>query len=193
MSGTPATGTYSAVSAGGLNSVAIRTDGKLVSWGDNRFGQVSGTPAGTYSAVSAGGPASVAIRADGSLVSWGYDGFGVVSGTPATGNYSAVSAGSNNSVAIVVLTPAQATTILKHNVQALVDGGALLPADGNSLRAKLDAALSQLAKGHNNGAIGSLKDFISQVLALIHNGRLTSAQGQPLIDAAQDIISALGG
>ena len=106
---------------------------------------------------------------------------------------SAVSAGAYHSVAIVVLTPAQAIARLKQNVQTLADQSALLPADGNSLQSKLDAALSQIAKGHNNGAIGSLKDFISQALALIHNGRLTATQGQPLIDVAQNVITALGG
>ena len=134
----------------------------------------------------------MAIRTDGTLVSWGYDGYGSVRGTP-PGTYSAVSAGGFHSVALGVLTPAQAIAVLKQHVQALVDGGALLPADGNSLQAKLDSALSQVVKGHNNGAIGSLKDFISQVQALIHNGKLTSPHGQPLIDAAQHIIAALGG
>ena len=81
----------------------------------------------------------------------------------------------------------------KQNVQGLVAGGALLPADGNPLQVKLDAAQSQLSKGHINAAISYLNDFISQVQALIHNGRLTAGQGQPLIDDARDIITALGG
>ena len=39
--GTPTTGTYSAVAAGWFHNVAIRTDGTLVSWGNDGVGQVS--------------------------------------------------------------------------------------------------------------------------------------------------------
>jgi hypothetical protein len=42
-------------------------------------------------------------------------------------------------------------------------------------------------------AIQQLQAFIQQVQALIETGTLTPAQGQPLIDAAQAIITALGG
>src|SRR5437660_418319 len=71
MPGMPTTGSYSAAAAGQWHSVAIRTDGTLISWGDDSVGQVSGTPAGTYLAVAAGDYHSVAIRSDGTLVSWG--------------------------------------------------------------------------------------------------------------------------
>jgi hypothetical protein len=91
------------------------------------------------------------------------------------------------------VTPLQATGTLQQNVQTLVVAGALLPADGNSLESKLNDAFSQISKGHGNAAISDLKDFISQTLAVIHNRRLTSARGQPLIDTAGDIITALGG
>src|SRR5438045_5499395 len=98
-------------------SAPIRKDRRLVSWGYDGFGQVSGTPkVGTYSTISAGGFHTVAIRSDGALVSWGYDYAGAVSRTPSTGTYSAVSAGYAYSVAIVVLTPSQAIAVLKQNV-----------------------------------------------------------------------------
>ena len=67
VSDTPA-GNFFAVAAGSVHSVAIRTDGSLVSWGSG-FGQVSG-PAGTFIAVAVGDFHNVAIRADGTLVSW---------------------------------------------------------------------------------------------------------------------------
>ena len=83
--------------------MATRTDGTLVSWGDNTYGQVTNTPTGTFSAVAAGGWHSVAIRTDGTLVSWGFNGFGgadgVVNNTPA-GIFSAIAAGSAHSLAI---------------------------------------------------------------------------------------------
>src|SRR6266566_2843471 len=67
-------------------SRAQASDGTLVSWGDDEFGQVSGTPTGIFSAVAAGYSHSVGLRTNGTLVSWGWDAFGVVSGTP-TGTF----------------------------------------------------------------------------------------------------------
>ena len=98
VSGTPA-GTFVAVDAGVATSVALRSDGTIVSWGSDIFGLVSGTPAGTFSAVAAGNNHCVAIRADGTLVSWGNSDFGLISGTPA-GTFSAVSGGGDHKVAI---------------------------------------------------------------------------------------------
>src|ERR1041384_4531059 len=64
VSRTPA-GSFSAVAAGGSQSVAIRTGGTLVSW--VYAGLIIGTPAGTFYAVAAGGFHRVAIRTDGIL------------------------------------------------------------------------------------------------------------------------------
>lgn len=47
---------------------AIRPDGSLVSWGDDTFGQVTGTPDQPVLAVAAGDFHSVAILTDGTLV-----------------------------------------------------------------------------------------------------------------------------
>jgi len=100
VSGTPAGNDYTAVSAGGYHSVAIRTDGTLVAWGGDNNGEVSRTPTtGTYTAVAAGTYHSVAIRTDGTLVSWGnYD--EAVTRTPTTGTYTAVASGYLHSVAL---------------------------------------------------------------------------------------------
>ncbi len=77
------------------------SDGTLVSWGYDAYGQVSGTPTNeTFSAVAAGHFHSVAVRTDGTLVSWGWDNFGQVSGTPSGSNFTAVAAGAYHSVAL---------------------------------------------------------------------------------------------
>ena len=96
-------------------------------------------------------------------------------------------------MAIRILTPAQQVTVLSDGVQDLLDGGVVLPGGGNALTTKLDAALSLLDNGNIQGAIGKLKDFINQVENYIKTGKLTSRQGQPLIDAAQALIIELGG
>jgi alpha-tubulin suppressor-like RCC1 family protein len=91
-----------AVSGGGYHSVALRTDGSLVAWGNDDVGQVTNTPTGTgFVAISAGDTYhNVALRSDGSLVSWGNDVSGQVSNTPSGTGFVAVSAGGGFSVAL---------------------------------------------------------------------------------------------
>jgi hypothetical protein len=80
---------------------------------------------------------------------------------------------------------------LKGAVDALVAGGAPLPAAGRSLQAKLDRALAALDAGDTAAAIESLQDFVNQVRAFVRTRRLSSAQGQALMDAATAILSLL--
>ena len=62
------------VAAGDGHTVARRSDGSVVAWGDNQYGQcdVPALPAGlTYVEVAAGVYHTVARRSDGSVVAWG--------------------------------------------------------------------------------------------------------------------------
>ncbi|HUQ69824.1 MAG TPA: RCC1 domain-containing protein [Planctomycetaceae bacterium] len=124
---------------------------------------MSDTPAGTYTAVDAGAFYSVALRTDGTLVSWGNNFFGQVSGTP-TGLFCVVVAGDYRDVAMPA-SPAPQIAYLKLRVQALVDGGVSLPADGKSLQTKVDAVAAALGRDDVQAAIGSLDAFINQVEA----------------------------
>lgn len=56
---------------------------------------------------------------------------------------------------------------------------------------KLQGVLSQINGGNNNGATNQLNAFINQVNAMVHSGALSAAQGQGLIDAANQIIAAI--
>jgi hypothetical protein len=100
---------------------------------------------------------------------------------------------SNDAAFTLATTPAQIIGVLQDVVQALADDGANLPAGGNSLQAKLDAALAAVGRGNTKAAAGSLNAFINQVEALISSGRLTAVEGQSLIDQATAAIGALGG
>ena len=72
--------TFSAVSAGGWHSLAVKSDGSLWAWGWNIYGQLGdGTTADKSSpvkimdgvkAVSTGYYNSVALKSDGSLWTW---------------------------------------------------------------------------------------------------------------------------
>jgi len=79
---------WAMVSAGGMHSMAIRTDGTLWGWGSGDRGQVGDGTAdsilspvqiGTdtdWVSVSAGDGHSVGIRADGTLWAWGSNTYG---------------------------------------------------------------------------------------------------------------------
>jgi alpha-tubulin suppressor-like RCC1 family protein len=68
--------TYVEVSAGGEHFVALRSDGVVVAWGANHFGQCNVpvlSPGLTYVAIDAGAAHTLARRSDGSLVAWGHN------------------------------------------------------------------------------------------------------------------------
>jgi alpha-tubulin suppressor-like RCC1 family protein len=90
-----------AVAAGFYHDLALNSDGTVVGWGQNYFGQTD-TPAGLTNAIAiaAGAGHSLALRRDGTVVSWGgYDTsiFRVPDGLT---NVIAVDAGANNSLAL---------------------------------------------------------------------------------------------
>jgi alpha-tubulin suppressor-like RCC1 family protein len=79
------------LSGGAYHSLAVRTDGSVVAWGGNYYGEVGdGTltnrtipvavtgAASGVTRVSAGGYHSVAFRTDGTVQAWGYNHYGQV-------------------------------------------------------------------------------------------------------------------
>jgi len=93
--------TWCQVSAGGYyHTAAIKTDGTLWTWGNNRYGQLGDgtttsrsspvTTAGagtTWCQVGAGSAHTTAVKTDGTLWTWGYNGYGRL-GTGTTTNRS---------------------------------------------------------------------------------------------------------
>ena len=111
------------VASGGSHTVALRTNGTLWAWGDNRQGQVGdGTTtsrhspvqigtADNWAGVSAGSTHTVALRTDGTLWAWGNNGSGRLGDGTTTSRQSPVqigagmdwayvSAGSTHTVAV---------------------------------------------------------------------------------------------
>ena len=84
--------------------MARRSDGSVVAWGDNGYGQcnVPALPAGlTYVEVDGGDYHTVARRSDGSVVAWGlnFHGQGSVPALPGGNTYFEVQASDTHSVA----------------------------------------------------------------------------------------------
>jgi hypothetical protein len=65
------TGRFEQVACGKYHNVAIKEDGTLVSWGEDRFNQVTDTPQGIFKKVYAYEHISVAISEDNDLFIWG--------------------------------------------------------------------------------------------------------------------------
>ncbi len=81
--------------------------------------------------------------------------------------------------------------ILRNQVAALVAAGALNAGQAMALDSRLQQALTALAGGNTATAISRLQTFSNQVNAFIAGNILTPAQGQLLIDGANEVIAIL--
>jgi hypothetical protein len=98
---TPTGRDFAAMAAGAKNSLALKTEGSLVSWGHDSYNVVTDTPTGTgFTAVAAGASHGHALKTDGALVSWGNDNFNQVGGTPTGTGFAAVAAGNQHVLAL---------------------------------------------------------------------------------------------
>jgi len=83
---------FQAIAAGAGHSLALKSDGSIVGWGDDNYGQAAPPDGNDYVAISAGGRHSLGLKSDGSIVGWGWDYYGQA--TPPDGNdYVAIAAG----------------------------------------------------------------------------------------------------
>jgi alpha-tubulin suppressor-like RCC1 family protein len=132
----PPPGTASAVSAGGAQTCALLTDGKVTCWGDDTYGQLGDGPAlstnpsrpsapitlpspGTATAISVGERHACAVLSDGRITCWGSDELGQLGNGPG-GDQSAPSA----PVALPAPSTAKSVSAGTHNTCAiLTDGG----------------------------------------------------------------------
>ena len=92
---------FTAVSAGNSHGCAVRVDGSVVCWGDDRYGQ-SRPFEGGFLAVSSGGFHSCGVRVDNSLSCWGENRDGQLT-RPREGEFLTVSAGFRHSCAVSVI------------------------------------------------------------------------------------------
>ncbi len=86
---------------GANHGLALRTDGSIVGWGRNDFGQTD-TPASATNAVAiaAGVMHSMALRADGAVVVWGDNRSGQTNVPPSVSNVVAIAAANYHNLAL---------------------------------------------------------------------------------------------
>ncbi len=102
---------FVAIDAGGVfyaitpfaHSLALKSDGSIVGWGANDYGQATPPDGNNFVAIAAGGVHSLALKSDGSIVGWGHNYRGSYCGqaTPPDGNdFVAIAAGGFHSLAL---------------------------------------------------------------------------------------------
>jgi hypothetical protein len=68
---------FVALSAGGLHSLGLKSNGSIVAWGSNYYGQCNvPLPNAHFLAVADGYTHSLGLKADGSIVAWGTNDYG---------------------------------------------------------------------------------------------------------------------
>ena len=110
-----------------------------------------------------------------------------ISATATDGAGNAASA----STSFTVLTPQQATQRIINSVNTLFSQGVINAGQDNSLLAQLQHAITMMNAGKNDGAIGNLDSFISEVNDLLSSGVLSPSQAASLTSAAQGVIASL--
>src|SRR5438874_1856598 len=84
------------------------------------------------------------------------------------------------------------TSTLRGRMLEMIDTGAILPPESDSLKSKADAALQSLASGHPDQTTEWLGEFVEIAHAVIQEGGLSAEQGLPLIEEARAVIRRLG-
>jgi alpha-tubulin suppressor-like RCC1 family protein len=91
----------SSLAGGFAHSLAVRTNGTVIGWGDNSYGQVTVPAAATnVVALAAGRGHTLALKANGTVTGWGDNSFGQTSIPGGLSNVVAIAAGDRHSLAL---------------------------------------------------------------------------------------------
>ena len=92
---------YIAISGGSSHTVALKEDGSVIAWGNNKYGQCN-VPEGltNVKAITAGNDFTVALKNDGSVIAWGNNNMGQCNVPSGLMNVKAIAAGYYHAVAL---------------------------------------------------------------------------------------------
>ncbi len=90
-----------AIAAGADHCLALRTDGRVLAWGDNDYGQIEVPPGlSNVVAISAGEDHSLALTSEGRVTAWGRYYSQVTNLPPTLSNVVAIAAGTYHNIAL---------------------------------------------------------------------------------------------
>ena len=189
------------VKAGFSHTCASTSDGAKC-WGLNQYGQLGNddttinpslTPvpvngiSGGVIALGAGQHHNCLVNSVGGAKCWGYNYRGQVGDNSYT---------DRDSPACVFgfciePTPQQIAENVIEYIEGLFESGVLNQGRSNALITKLETAIKKLDDGKVAQAINQFEALINQVEAMIQSGQLLPIEGQPIIDAVNEILVLL--
>jgi hypothetical protein len=95
----PAGNDYVAIAAGSFHGLALRTDGSIVGWGANTYGQATPPSGNDFISIAAHFESSLALKSDGTIVGWGNNSANHVT-SPGGNDYVAIAIGAYHSLAL---------------------------------------------------------------------------------------------
>jgi alpha-tubulin suppressor-like RCC1 family protein len=156
-----------AIAAVVSRSLALKSDGTVVAWGDNWEGQ-STVPSGLSGvvAIAAGGAHSLALKSDGTVVAWGDSGSGQSTVPSGLNGVVAIAAGDNHSLALksdgtVVAWGAYRPSTVPDGLSGVV---AISAGEAHSLALKSDGTV--MAWGDNGDGQSTVPDGLTCVVAI---------------------------
>jgi hypothetical protein len=126
----------------------------------------------------------------GNVVAFVAPGVCTITATQAGGGLYMAAAPVTHNVNVVAATPEAVGGVVRDQVTAFVQSGAIASSDAAPLSSQLQTAMSAYSRGNDNAGDNQMNAFINHVQAVQRSGRMSDASAQTLIGLAQRVIAA---